>query len=294
MSNKIEKRARKPLLVTACKNEADNLPNLIQSVIDQSIKPVVWVIVDDGSTDNTPEIIKEAKEKHDWIKSIRLEESSRDLGFHLSSVMKKAFDFATEYCMKRGIDYEYLCNLDGDQIVGRTFFEELIAEFEKDNRLGIASGSFQYIEGNRIIDVKYNPDEPAGSAMLIRRECFEDCGGILIAWGWDGALKAKARMRGWKTRRFEHVKVTETRDLGDVEGFWKRYKHMGVAAYYFNLNPIHVVIKTMVLLCEKPHYIGIAYLAGYFGSLMRRKEKIDDDEIKEYYWNKWKKFLRKG
>jgi len=294
MSNKAEKKPQKYILVTACKNEASYLPYTIKSVVEQTIKPMVWVIVDDGSTDNTPEIIKEAKEKHEWIKSIRLKESSRDLGFHLSSVVKTGFDFATEYCKKYGINYQYLCNLDGDQIIERTFFEELIAEFEKDPRLGIASGSFQYINGNRIIEIKYGADEPAGSAMLIRRECFEDCGGIQITQGWDSTLKAKARIRGWKTRWFGHVRVTETKDFGEVEGYWKRYMHKGTAAYYFNLNPIHVTFKSIKLLRKKPHYIGIAYLAGYFGSLMRREEKIEDEEIRKYFWNKWKKYFKKG
>ena len=293
MSNKIGIKTQNYLVVTACKNEADNLPKLIQSVAEQTIKPVVWVIMDDGSTDNTPKILKEAREKYDWIQNIRLEEnSSRDLGFHLSSVMKKAFEFGIEYCMKNKIDYGYLGNVDGDIILEKMFFEKLIAEFEKDDKLGIAGSGTQYIVEDRVIQPKGGADEPSGGDMLIRKDCFEDCGGIQITWGWDGTLKAKAKIRGWKVRRFEYVKALETRYVGSVEGYWKRYMDWGVASYYFNLNPIHALIKSLKLLFKKPYYIGIAYLVGYFSSLIKRREKIEDEEIKRFFWNKWKKYLK--
>jgi len=74
--------------------------------------------VDDGSTDSTPKILKEVEEKHSWIQSIRLEEGTeRDLGFYLSSVVKKAFEFAVDYCKEKGLDYEYMGNIDGDIII---------------------------------------------------------------------------------------------------------------------------------------------------------------------------------
>jgi hypothetical protein len=96
---------------------------------------------------------------------------------------------------------------------------------------------------------------------------------------------------GWKVKRFEYVKAVETRYVGSVEGYWKRYMNWGVANYYFNLNPIHVLVKSIKLLRKKPHYIGIAYLFGYFTSLIRREEKIEDEEIRKFFWNKWKKYI---
>jgi len=284
--------SRRYILVTAAKDEGENLPNLIKSVTEQTIKPLVWVIVDDGSTDNTPQILKEAKVKYGWIQSIRLEEATeRDLGFHLSSVVKRAFEFAVDYCKKKGLNYNYMGNVDGDIVLEEMFFEKLIKEFEKDAMLGIAGSGTQHIAGEKIIRPVGGEEEPSGGDMLIRRECFEDCGGIQITWGWDSTLKAKAKIRGWKVRRFKYVKALETRFVGNVEGFWKRYTHMGAAAYYFNLNPIHAIIKSVILLRKKPYYRGIAYLTGYFSSFIRRKEKIEDEEIRQFFRNKWKKYL---
>jgi glycosyltransferase involved in cell wall biosynthesis len=280
------------ILVTAAKNEGENLRKTIQSVAEQTIKPLVWVIVDDGSADNTPEILKEAEEKHEWIQSIRLEEDSeRDLGFHLSSVVKRAFEFAVDYCMKNGLDYDYMGNVDGDIILEKKFFEKLMNEFEKDPELGIAGSGTRYIVNGEIIQPEGGESEPSGGDMLIRRKCFEDCGGIQLTWGWDSTLKAKAKIRGWEVRRFEYVKALETRYVGSVEGYWERYRDWGVASYYFNLNPVHALIKSVMMLRKKPHYIGIAYFVGYFSSFIRKREKIEDEEIRQFYWNKWRKYL---
>jgi len=284
---------RRYILVTAAKNEGENLPKLIQAVAEQTIKPVLWVIADDGSTDNTPEIIKEAMEKHKWIQYIRLNSKSnvRDIGIHLSWVMMQVTKFATEYCKENGLDYEYIGNIDGDMIIERAFFEKLMKEFERDSELGIAGSGTQNVKGNKIIQQKREEDEPSGGDMLIRRECFEDCGGIQLSCCWDSVLKAKARLRGWKTRRFEYVKAIETRIPGS-ENYWERGMHGGESAYHLNMHPLHVTIKSMKLLFfEKPHYRGLAYMLGYIISFIKRKEKIADEEIQKYFWNKWKKYL---
>ena len=280
------------IVVTSCKNEEKNIRNLIQSMVEQTIRPRVWVIVDDGSIDDTPNIIKEAKEKYEWIQSIRLnnENEVRDIGLHLSSVMMTAFDFATEYCKKKGIDYAYVGNIDGDMIIEREFFEKLMKEFEKDPELGIAGSGTQYIKGDEIIQPEGNEEEPSGGDMLIRRECFEDCGGIQLSCCWDSVLKAKARLRGWKTKRFEHVKAIETRIPGS-EDYWKRGIHTGRSVYQLNLHPLHVMIKFVKILFKRPHYWGIAFISGYLLSLIRREEQIKDEELRNYFWNKWKKYL---
>lgn len=105
----------KYILITCCtKNEGRNLPSLINSIALQTVKPVLWIITDDGSTDNTPSVIKEAKEKYNWIQSIKSNNNKRDLGLHLAGVMKSGFDYAISYCKEKEIEYDYLGNVDGD------------------------------------------------------------------------------------------------------------------------------------------------------------------------------------
>lgn len=282
--------SRKYIVVTPCKNEGKNLPDLIESVVAQTIRPVLWVIVDDGSTDDTDHITQEAAEKYDWIYVMRLNQmAKRDLGLHLADVMKKGFDYAISYCNKLGLDYNYLGNLDGDLIIPPTFYENLIKKFEDDSTLGIAGGGIKLTIGKQLVYAKGLPeDEPSGGTMLIRKACFKECSGIPISYSLDSVIKAKARMKGWKAKRFEDNIATEIRDVNSAESYWKGYVHSGRAAYYLNLNPMHALVRGMLISLRKPYYTGIAYLVGYFSNSVLRKEQIDDNMVKEYFWNKWK------
>jgi len=278
----------KYILITPCKNEGDNLPSLINSIVAQEIKPIVWVIIDDGSTDNTPDILKFYQKQYIWIKVLHLSENPRDVGLHLAGVMKKGFDYAIDYCRLNGLEYDYLGNVDGDLILPSTFFKNLLNEFNLNPRLGVASGGTDYTINNKKVRAKLSVNEPSGGHMLIRRTCFEECGGLPISHAVDSVLKAKARLRNWQTKRFEDNIATEIRDVSNAEGYWKGKVQSGRSAYYLNLNPLHVIVKAIKYTPKKPYYIGIAYLFGYLSDLIKRKEQIEDSEIKQYFWNKWR------
>jgi glycosyltransferase involved in cell wall biosynthesis/peptidoglycan/xylan/chitin deacetylase (PgdA/CDA1 family) len=277
------------IVVTPCKNEARNLPRLIESLVSQRIKPALWVIIDDGSIDGTFEIIRDAEKKYKWIKGIGLKAtiSKRDRGTHLANVMRTGFDFAVKYSMETGIKFDYLSNVDGDIILEPAFFEKVVGELKKEPLQGIAIGTTRYIFDDRIVDVIDGENEPPGGHMVIRRECYEECNGIPISYAVDSALKAKARLGGWKTKKFNAIAIEE-RPVHSAEGYWKGYKEKGEAAYYLNLNPLHIVFSAVRYLFKRPYYIGIAYFVSYFGCLMRKKEKVEDKELKQYFRNKWK------
>lgn len=282
---------RRYIVVTPCKNEGENLPDLIGSVVAQTIRPEVWVIVDDGSTDDTQNIIEDAMKAHDWIRNIRMDSEARDLGLHLAGVMKNGFDYIISYCRRYGLEYGYLGNLDGDLTLPTTFYEALMREFEKDSKLGVASGGTKHIIGDHIVHAKVSVDEPSGGHMLIRKECFDEIGGIPLSYAVDGVIKVKSRLRGWKTRRFDNNIVTEIRDASAAEGYWNGFVYKGKSSYYLNTNPLHVAAKLVMYSFRKPYYTGIAYLAGYLGNLLRRRERINDPEIRRYFWNKWREHL---
>lgn len=278
------------ILITPCKNEGENLPKLIQSIVSQTIKPVIWVIIDDASTDNTPQISKEAAEKNDWIKILRYEEATkRDLGLHLAKIMSNGFDMAIDYCKNKNIEYEYLGNVDGDISLEYTFFHNLMREFEKDLELGIASGGLRVTINNKLTNVKgLSIDEPSGGHILIRRKCFEDCDGIPQSYAFDAVIKAKARLNGWKNKRFEDNIATESRDASSAEGYVKGFLHTGKILHYLNFHPLHVFAWGILRSLRRPYYGGIMIIAGYLNSLLKRDEQIEDKIIKNYYWNKWK------
>ena len=283
--------SRKYIVVTACKNEGENLPNLIESMIVQTIRPVTWMIVDDGSTDDTPYIVQEAAKRCGWIHVLRLDEGRRDLGLHYATVVKTGFDHAISFCEENGLEYVYLGILDGDLTLPPTFYENLMNGFENDPELGVASGGTKHIIGDRVRYAEAPVNEPSGGHMLIRRKCFEECGGVPVSYAPDSVIKAKARLRKWKTKRFEENVVTEIRDVHAAEGYWKGFIHKGEASYCLYVHPIHIAARVIKYSFRKPYYVGLAYMVGYLNSAMRRMNRINDEEIRRYFRNKWKEHL---
>lgn len=270
-----------------------NLSHLIASVAKQTITPAVWVIVDDGSVDDTPNIIEKATIKYNWIKCIHIESVGRDLGLHLSTITKEGFDVAERYCTDNRIEYSFVGKIDGDMVLPSYFFKHLIREFEIDHSLGVAGGGTDNLIGNRIVPANMmSLDEPSGGNMLMRKECFRDCGGFPLTLATDAVIKAKARIKGWKTKRFEEIRSMEARDVSAAEGYWKGLEHVGEISYYLCHHPLHVLYWTLVYLFKRPHYTAIAYLFGYFRSVLGGKERIEDLEMREYFKNKWRDKLK--
>ena len=272
------------ILVTPAKNEEENLPKLVQSIAQQTLKPLIWVIIDDGSTDNTYNIIKEAQEEYNWIKGIQLEKYPRDLGKHYAYVCNRGFDFAIEYCKARNINYDYIGNIDADMIVKPEFFEELIRKAQKNPKLGIFSASVCSIIGHDLFLETNREDLPMGSPRLWKRECFEETGGYPLSYSADSVSNVIAKLSGWELKIFSELKAIQTRRTGSAEGLWKGYMIYGISAYFRNYHPLFVLTKGLKYLCERPFYAAIAYLYGYFSSVLRRMDKIDNEEVRMYYY----------
>ena len=278
------------ILVTPCKNEEESLPKLAESVVNQTIKPVLWVIVDDGSTDRTPEILGNITSKHSWIKSLRLNEKPRDLGIHLSHVYRTGFDYAFNYCKENNLEYYYIGSVDADITFDGNYFESLMSEFEKNKNLGICSGHVGNIINNKIIWSNFRKDIPSGGARLWKKECFIDTGGYLLTCSPDSVSNVKAKIRGWDTKQFENIKIISTRAYASAEGQWKGYKKLGANNYFIGYTPTHVLLKGIKMLYNTDGYskngVGLAYIKGYFSEYIKGAPRIKDEEILDYYKNK--------
>jgi glycosyltransferase involved in cell wall biosynthesis len=306
---KNQKMNRRYIVVTPCRNEEKNLPYLVQSITTQAIRPVMWVIVDDGSTDKTGEIIAEAEKQYDWIKGVRLEEHKEYMGTHLAYVCNKGFEFAKDYCNEKGIPFAYIVLVDADNILEARYFEKLLEEFEKDEKLGIASGNSAFTDIEKILDdlraKKSNvtvmdekfwqiwdnnstqiqnsrEDLPMGSARMWRRECFEETGGYLPVPLPDSVSNAMAKLKGWRTRRFLDIRVIERQGL-KKQGLWKGYKEKGESYFFLGQSFPLAVLKALKYSSKRPFYIGMAYFYGYIKSFVRRKERVEDEGIRPYY-----------
>lgn len=271
------------ILITPAKNEEESITKCIESIINQTVTPTLWVLVDDGSTDRTPEIIGEAEEKYPYIKRIRLAKGKMDLGLHYAHVCKRGFDYAIEFCKKKGIYWNYISLLNADIIVEKDYFENLIEEFEKDPDLGIASGGTWSFHGREYIQEKVRRDIPSGAARLWKRRCFEETSGYVITYAPDTVSMVKAKLRGWKTKRFERFKSYQTRPTSSAEGLWKGYKFRGEETYYLCYHPIHILLRGLKYLLQPKFYLSFAYLSGYLGCFIHKKPRIEDEEIKNYF-----------
>lgn len=286
---------RNYLLITPAKNEEKSIGECIKSVALQSVTPILWVIVDDGSTDKTSKIIQNAGKKYRWIQYIRLNESNRDLTIHVSEVYKTGFDFSINYCRKYGLKYNYIGFLDADMILSdNDFFKRLMIEFEKDKMLGIASGEIQSPNAKgKLQSEKRRKDTISGGEMICRRECLEEIDQFPLSYAWESVLRVKALLKGWSVKRFNEIKVTQTRQTGSAEGMIKGYLIKGRSKYYLNSNPLVVFAKAIKYILSKPHLKGFSYLYGYFSSLIEKRDQINDVEIRNYFfWHKPKEILQ--
>lgn len=279
------------ILITPAKNEEKYLPKVAEAVISQTMPPVLWIIVDDGSTDGTHDVIKNLESRLNWIKSLQLPQHPRDITFHYSYVCKKGFDSAIQICKTNATQYDFIGLLDADTVLEETYFEKLSTEFNKNGQLGIASGHITDMLDKEIhwADIKNDePDRPLprGSGRLWRKECFFETGGYPIEPAPDSISNIKANLRGWEIRQFGQIKAIQLRETSSAQGLWKGYQIRGSLGYYVNKHPLLVLLGSLSYSIQKPYYIGLAYLYGYLLEWFRGSPKINDPEIRDYYWNK--------
>jgi glycosyltransferase involved in cell wall biosynthesis len=273
------------ILITPAKNEEEALPDVINSVLSQEIKPILWLIVDDGSTDNTPHILDKLKKECKWVKTIKLPSRSRDITHHYSYVCKQGFEHAINYCKENNILYEYIGLLDADTELEENYFAKLIDEFIKNPKLGIASGGIYYNIDSKLQLLGTFENLPAGTGRMWTKECFQKTGGYLVEPSPDSISNVKAMIHGWDTRKFKNIVAIQKRFTSSAEGLWKGYKMNGYMAYYLNKHPLLILLNSVYYTTKHPHYIGTSYLYGYLVSLFSDAKQINDKDIKNYYWN---------
>lgn len=219
------------ILITPAKNEAEHITEVLQSIVNQSLKPLLWVIVDDGSIDGTTNIIKHHVDRYPWIKCVTLNAKDRDITFHYSFVCKKGFDVAIEYCREKKIEYEYIGLLDADTVVVNNYFQKLINQFVDNRKLGIVSGGiFDFEKGNLKIN-RTMENLPAGTGRVWRKECFFETGGYPVEPSPDSISNAKAIINGWEIKRSNNITAIHKRRTGSADGLVRGYKINGEMAY---------------------------------------------------------------
>ena len=160
-----------------------------------------------------------------------------------------------------------------------------MAEFEKDNSLGIASGGVYYDTGGKLSREITDKNLPRGTGRLWKKECFVETGGYQVEPSPDSISNIKALLRGWKLMQYADIVQIQKRKTSAANGLWHGYVKNGWMAYYLGKNPIVALLNVFYYSVKSPYYTGAAYCCGYLGSAIRRENKIKDAEVRAYYRN---------
>jgi glycosyltransferase involved in cell wall biosynthesis len=265
----------KYIVITAARNEATYIENTIQSMVSQTILPLRWVIVDDGSTDKTPEIIARVAAKHEWIKLIRRRDRGfRKVGGGNVEALYEGMEAITDF------DFDVLSVVDADLRFGPTYFASLLARFECLPQLGIAGGRVHDLVNGQLIRLRSRPEMTFGAIKCWRRDCFEDIGGIARHPGWDGLDCYKAMMNGWQTWTFEDesLRITHLRPIGSSQkSVYTGRIRRGRGLYIMGAHPLWALASALYHIMEPPRVVAsLCVIYGYLKAWLQREPKSVD------------------
>ncbi len=271
----------KYVLITPARNEERFITKTLDSMVAQTLLPERWVIVDDGSTDRTAEIVESYAKRHSWIELIR--RSQRwDRNF-----AGKAHAFNAGFERVRSLAFEVIGNLDADISFERDYFEFLLGKFSEFPRLGVAGTPMREAKYHALKDSFYNECDVFGACQLFQRQCFQEVGGYSpIKWGGiDWVAVRTARLKGWQTRSFSEKFFYHHRPMGATESnTWKARFDYGRKDYFLGNHPLWQVFRVGFQMIRKPYVVGgLALLSGYFYSFVSRMERPVAAELLKFH-----------
>lgn len=270
----------KYVLITPARNEEAYIEKTIQAVISQTILPKKWIIVSDGSTDRTNEIVLEYQSRYKFLELVYVRE---DRGWNIGSKVKA---IKAGYTRLHGTDYDFIGNLDADITFGSDYYERVLSKFSENAKLGIAGGMISELYKGKFEMLNYNLNSVAGAVQFFDRRCYEQIGGYLPMkyGGIDAVAEIMARMYCWETRSFKDIIAYHHRRIGmTIENVFYYKWRCGLRDYSFGTHPIFMVLKSLDRLREKPYFIsGMLMLCGYMWEWIRKEKIAVPDEVASY------------
>jgi poly-beta-1,6-N-acetyl-D-glucosamine synthase len=258
------------VLITPARNEAAFVELTLKSVVAQTLLPAKWIIVNDGSTDGTAEIVERYASENPWIELLPMPER-RDRNFGGKAV---AVDAGRQRV--KALQFDVIGNLDADVSFEPDYFEFLMARFSGNPKLGVAGTAFS--EENQRYNYEFvGIEHVSGMCQMFRRECFEEIGGYraIKSGGIDLIAVLSARAKGWETRTFEEKRFVHHRTQGSAlhAGFRERL-HVGRKDYLIGNHPLWEVFRSVYQMKYRPYVVGgLLILAAYMWNLARGVER---------------------
>lgn len=272
----------KYVLITSARNEQAFFAQTLDSVTRQTQLPERWVIVDDGSTDRTAEIVEGYAQKFPWIALIRRPQRE---GRNFAA---KADAVNAALAQMQKVDFEVFGNLDADTSFEPGYLEFLMQKFSDDQRLGVAGTPFTQDDGyDSTRDSFEGENYVAGPIQLFRRDCFNEIGGYVAnpAGGVDWIAVMTARLKGWTARSFSEKRYHHHRSMGTAErSEAAALFSYGEKDYYLGGSPIWQIFRVTYRLAKKPYFIGgLALLSGYGWAAIRRVKRPVSRELMRFH-----------
>lgn len=271
----------KYVLITPSRNEEKFIQKTLDSMVAQTLLPVRWVIVDDGSTDRTGALADDYARRYPWIEVVH-RSPQQDRSF-----AGKVHAFNAGFEKVRGLNYEVIGNLDSDLSFDADYLAFLMQKFAEDPQLGVAGTPFIENGYDSAKDSFEGENHVAGGCQLFRRQCWEDVGGYVPnrAGGIDWVAVTTARMKGWKTRSFQEKRFNHYRPLGTAQrGVLASLFSYGEKDYYLGNSPIWEIFRFSYRMAKKPLLLGgLAVAAGYFFAALRRTKRAVSPELMRFH-----------
>ena len=274
--------SRAYVVISPCRNEEEFMRRTLDSMIAQTVRPALWVIVDDGSTDSTPQILADYSARHSWIKVVpKPDRGHRAVGPGVIEAFYAGYDTVDSDA------FPYLCKLDLDLDLPERYFETLIERMEADPRIGTCSGKAYFRDGSgSLISEGISDEMSLGMTKFYRTSCFKAIGGFVREVMWDGIDCHKARQLGWRALSWDNADLNfeHLRPMGSSQqSIWTGRVRHGFGQYFMGTTPAFMVASAINKMRTPPYLLGsMAMLKGYFGAWLRGVKRLDDPKLRQF------------
>ncbi len=268
------------VVISPARDEGAHVERTLKSVIAQTVQPYRWVIVDDASRDQTPEILARYQKQHCWIQVVsRNSQTNRGPG---PAVIRA---FAEGWAAVQNLDFDFVVKLDADLELPPNYFEELLRRFEADPSLGIASGVYLELHEGRWVVIPMPDYHAAGASKMIRASCFRQIGGFIAHRGWDTVDEIRAQTLGWTTRHFDDLQMLHLKPEGAGIGHLRTSQMQGEVYYLTGGGGLFFGLKICqrMLRGKPPVIYGLMMLLGYLRALLLRRPRLVSEEERRFY-----------
>jgi len=269
------------ILLTPVHNEADQIEELVQCILQSSLRPDIWLIIDDCSNDGTDVKLVEIQKNINFLKVIRLNEKAEYMEFNYSEVLRAGIKELDEQVNRA----RYIGILDADIRFGQQYWQMLKQALDENERTGIVSGTLasRNKDGKIMIEPFQRIDNPRGGLRLIKGVCFQDINGIQRSRAPDSIQNVKARLSGWEIRTLINLYALSTRPTDDKLGKSQGEISRGRRDWHLHQPVWLIIVRATAKVIQGDIKTAYHYISGYIREWLRNGEKYPDNQVRRYY-----------